>query len=92
MQTILGHKHIDTTVNYARLYDSIVATGYFLAMDAVESGLDPGLGADQVSIGGHPLALVGSLQVGTLSRDQRETICALRSGIPAFATHEDELL
>ncbi len=37
IQAILGHKHVDTTLGYARLYDSTVVAGYSLAMGQVES-------------------------------------------------------
>jgi len=31
MQALLGHKHVDTTMRYARVYDSTVAAGYVQA-------------------------------------------------------------
>jgi len=35
VQTILGHKHINTTLGYARLYDGTVAADYYRAMAGV---------------------------------------------------------
>jgi site-specific recombinase XerD len=38
VQALLGHKHVDTTLRYARLYDSTVATDYERAMSRIEGG------------------------------------------------------
>ncbi|MBU0493170.1 MAG: hypothetical protein KKA73_26855 [Chloroflexi bacterium] len=35
----VGHKHIDTTLGYARLYDGTLAADYYRAMGEVESRL-----------------------------------------------------
>ena len=88
VQAILGHRHIDTTLRHARLFDSTVARDYFLAMDAVESSLDLGGEPEQPPTGGRLLALVDSLQGGTLTANQWEAVCALRTGIVALTTHE----
>ena len=32
VQALLGHKHVDTTMRYARLYDSTMAADYVQAM------------------------------------------------------------
>ncbi|MBN1657253.1 MAG: site-specific integrase [Anaerolineae bacterium] len=37
VQSILGHKFIDTTLSYARLYDGTVVADYYRAMAEVES-------------------------------------------------------
>jgi hypothetical protein len=81
VQKVLGHQYIDTTLRYARLYDSTVAADYFLAMGAVERELDPGHKEARSAPGGDLLQLVDLLRVGTLSVDQRETVQALRAGI-----------
>jgi integrase len=82
VQAILGHKHVDTTLNYARLYDGTVAADYYRAMAKVEERMglqenppDPAPGAGQL------LAMVDSLQAGTLNDAQRETVSALRAGL-----------
>ena len=69
VQTLLGHQKIDTTLAYARLYDSTVAADYYRAMGAVEARL----------------ALVDALSGGTLNGKQKETLQALREGIMAQA-------
>ena len=93
VQAILGYRHINTTLRYARLYDSTVAKDYFLAMDTVESSLClAGGSGEELVRSGRLLALVDSLQGGTLSSDQRETVYALRTGILAFVTHQTEVV
>ncbi|MEW6405343.1 MAG: tyrosine-type recombinase/integrase, partial [Chloroflexota bacterium] len=39
LQMILGHKQIDTTLGYARLYDGTLAADYYSAMNRVEKQL-----------------------------------------------------
>jgi hypothetical protein len=85
VQAILGHKHIDTTLGYTRLYDGTVATDYYRAMAEVEDRLalrenedDPVLTHSQL------LALVDSLHTGTLNKAQKETLQVLRAGIQAL--------
>jgi len=89
VQTILGHKNIDTTRRYARLYDGTVATHYYCAMAEVESrmGLQD-VGDGFASDPAHLLALVDSLQNGTLNDDQQETVHALRTAILDLAERE----
>ncbi len=86
VQAILGHKHIDTTLGYARLYDGTVAADYYRAMAQVESRLALQDGAEAIpSTSGQLLALVDSLRGGTLNDTQQETVQALRAGILALA-------
>ncbi|MCL7455369.1 MAG: tyrosine-type recombinase/integrase, partial [Anaerolineae bacterium] len=42
VQTILGHKFIDTTLGYARLYDGTVAADYYRAMAEIEGRFEGG--------------------------------------------------
>lgn len=84
VQSILGHKFIDTTLGYARLYDGTVAADYYRAMAEIESQLDGG-SALVPPDSGQLLALVDSLHAGTLNDAQRETVQALRAGILAMA-------
>jgi integrase len=92
VQAILGHKYVDTTLRYARLYDGTVAADYYRAMDQVEKNLtlqeDPDRPAPYI---GRLLALVDSLQAGTLNDAQRETVYALRTGLLALAERTAEL-
>jgi integrase len=86
VQTILGHKHVDTTLGYARLYDGTVAADYYRAMALVESRLmlqEDATAAPPTS--GQLLALVDSLRDGTLNDVQKEIVQALRAGILALA-------
>jgi hypothetical protein len=89
VQTILGHKNIDTTRRYTRLYDGTVAAHYYRAMAEVEGRM--GLpDADDNLIPGPArlLALIDSLHNGTLNDAQQETVQALRDGILALVRHE----
>jgi site-specific recombinase XerD len=82
VQTLLGHKHIDTTLGYARLYDGTVAADYFQGMAQVERYF--ALPEDDAAPPPDPaqlLALVDSLREGTLNPAQVETVRALRAGI-----------
>ena len=82
VQKILGHKYVDTTLRYARLYDGTVAADYYRAMDEVERNLTLQKDAGRPTPGiGQLLALVDSLRAGTLNDAQRETVFALRAGL-----------
>jgi site-specific recombinase XerD len=37
VQHLLGHRHVETTLGYARLYDSTAARDYGQAMGEIES-------------------------------------------------------
>jgi integrase len=89
VQTILGHKQVDTTLGYARLYDGTVAAEYYQAMAGVESRLampedrlaqPPGIG--------QLIALVDALREGTLNEAQMEAVRTLRAGLAALAERE----
>jgi integrase len=95
VQTVLGHKHIDTTLGYARLYDGTVAADYYRAIDQVEARMELAGSTDANDgppTGGQLLALVDALHDGTLNEDQRETVHALRLGILALAEQECEMV
>ncbi len=85
VQSILGHKFIDTTLGYARLYDGTVAADYYRAMAEIESRFEGGENATTPPDSGQLLALVDALHAGTLNDAQRETVQALRAGILAMA-------
>lgn len=89
VQTILGHKHIDTTLGYARLYDGTVAADYYRAMAQIERRLTLEESATTTPpCSGQLLALVDSLRDGTLNEAQLETVRTLRAGILALAEHD----
>jgi len=89
VQTILGHKFIDTTLGYARLYDGTVAADYYRAMAEIESRFEGDKTATTPPDSGQLLALVDALHAGTLNDAQRETVQALRAGILAVAQSDN---
>lgn len=86
VQALLGHKHLDTTLNYARLYDGTIAADYERAMGEVMRR-----GEMQTEVVAFPalrtrlLTLVDGLGAGTLDPVQRETVQALRAAVLALA-------
>jgi hypothetical protein len=74
VQSILGHKFIDTTLGYARLYDGTVAADYYRAMAEIESQHDGGI-APVPPGSGQLLALVDSLHTGTLNDALNARLC-----------------
>ena len=90
VQSILGHKQIDTTLGYARLYDGTVAADYYRAMSAVERQL--ALPEDRVAEPpsvGQMLALVDTLQNSGLNSTQNAIVWALRDGLASVAEREN---
>ncbi len=89
VQAILGHKWIDTTLGYARLYDGTLAADYYRAMNEVEQQLElverPPQDAPSL---GELVALVDSLRSGTLNDSQSSAVQSLRDGLLALARHE----
>lgn len=92
VQTLLGHKWIDTTLGYARLYDGVVATDYYRAMHEVEHRL--ALPEDQRSQPpciGELLAMVDALRQGTLNASQAELVQSLHTGLAALAERDNHM-
>jgi integrase len=93
VKMLLGHKHVDTTLGYARLYDGTVAADYFQAMNLIEKQL--ALPEDQVVLPPNPgelIALVDSLRTGTLNDHQQEVVWQLRAGLMSLAEQQGELV
>jgi hypothetical protein len=89
VQLILGHKKIDTTLGYARLYDGTATADYYRAMVQIESHLSLADEAPATPLSpGELVVLVDSLRGGTLNQTQVETLQFLRSGILALAELE----
>ena len=90
MQTILGHRRVDTTLGYARLYDGTVAADYYSAMTRVEwqLALPEKLPQEAPSMG-QLIALVDALHCSTLSPAQMEITRALREGLTLLAEREE---
>ena len=89
VQMILGHKKIDTTLDYARLYDGRIASDYYGAMAQVERQI--ALTEDAAAQPPSPaemLALADALRSGTLNERQTEMVQALRTGIMALAERD----
>jgi len=89
VQTLLGHKRLETTLGYARLYDGTVAADYYQAMVSIERRL--ALPEDRLAPPpgvGQLVALVDALRRGALSPQQTETLMQLRNGILALAERE----
>ena len=82
VQMILGHKQIDTTLRYARLYDGTIAADYFSAMNQVERqlALPEDSKKEPMSIG-QLIALTDALRGGSLNSAQTELVRALREGL-----------
>ncbi len=72
VQAILGHKHIDTTLNYARLYDGTVAADFYKAMEQVESrlALEEPERCRTPDLCGEALALLEAMQKDALTENQ----------------------
>jgi site-specific recombinase XerD len=89
LQMILGHKQIDTTLGYARLYDGTLAADYYSAMNRVEQQL--ALPEDHMKEPpslGQLIALTDALRSGSLNPAQTEIVRALREGLGAIAEKE----
>jgi site-specific recombinase XerD len=92
VQTLLGHKWVDTTLGYARLYDGTVAADYYGAMAMVERRMAlPEDALAEPPGTGQLLALIDSLREGTLNQAQTETVRRLRTGILALAERENAI-
>ena len=92
VQALLGHKKVDTTLGYARLYDSTVAADYYKAMVFTERQL--ALPEDRIAKPppiGQMIALADSLQTGTLNAVQLETVRSLRAGLMALAERDESI-
>jgi site-specific recombinase XerD len=90
VQTLLGHKKIDTTLGYARLYDGTVAADYYRAMGQVEKLFDVcPVDQDLAPNPAELLVLVDSLSTGTLNESQRNTLALLRARIQSLETDLD---
>jgi hypothetical protein len=70
---MLGHRHVDTTLGYARLYDGTLATHYYGEVGEVEGRLGSGSSSRAPPFNAGELsALVGALCSETLSARTEE--------------------
>lgn len=92
VQTLLGHKRVDTTLGYARLYDGTVAVDYYQAMSGVERQLSlPEDRLSQPASIGQLLAMVDAIRQGTLNESQVNLVQQLRNGLMALAEYENRI-
>lgn len=91
VQMILGHRHIDTTLGYARLYDGTLARDYYAAIQAVEQSLADDVQSsqiDQVELNAL-IAMVDSLDAEALTGTQSDLVAALRDRLRLLAPSTD---
>lgn len=81
VKTLLGHKWVDTTLGYARLYNGT------MAVVERRMALPDDTLAEPPGAGQH-LALVDSLRQGTFNEAHGEKMRQLRAGILALAERE----
>jgi hypothetical protein len=92
VQTLLGHKWVDTTLGYARLYDGTVAADYYQAMSGVERRLAlPEDRLSQPACIGQLLAVVDAIRQGTLNEAQISLLQLLRAGLITLAEQENHM-
>jgi hypothetical protein len=89
VQMLLGHQHVDTTMNYARLYNGTVANDYFKAMDRIE-GLTtiPALEEEHVFSPGELISLLADLKHSTLNSEQKSMVSSIQAGVYALVNRE----
>lgn len=89
VQIILGHKHIDTTLNNARLYDGTIATDFSRTMGEIERRMELQESTDEPLTNIEQLlVLVDALHDGTLNESQKRTVQELRNVILALVELE----
>lgn len=92
VRAILGHKHLDTTLRYARLYDGTLAADYCQAMAQVESCLALEVQNEpSPARAGDLLPLLDLVRKGELDAVQTATLQALRTGLLALVKQEVNL-
>jgi hypothetical protein len=99
VQSLLGHEKLDTTLGYARLYDTCtcarckcgtIAADHYRAMGQVERLFRlPESRKMPFYTPAELVALVDSLGSGTLNEHQRETVQTLREGILSLTNREE---
>ena len=92
MQTLLGHKWVNTTLGYARLYDGTVAADYYQAMSGVERRM--ALPEDQLSQPasiGQLLAMVDAIRQGTLNESQVNPVRNCCTRLMTLAERENHM-
>ena len=92
VQAILGHKYIDTTLGYARLYDGTIAADYYRAMVEVERRVSfVDMPPETVPDYSELVVMLDALRQGTLNEDQLNLTQAIRDGLMALARKEQNM-
>jgi site-specific recombinase XerD len=100
IQALLGHKHLNTTMTYARVYDCTVAEDYFQAMATIEKRLagerkrpveaaiitNGANGRENGRSSGSLLTLLDVLQSERLTDHQQALLAQLRHGLLTLGT------
>lgn len=83
VKLILGHKYVDTTLGYARVYDGTLAADYTRAMRSIEAQMNLGGEAElPAPTPAELVALVDALRTGgALNEQQLNTLSAVRAGL-----------
>jgi len=92
VQMLLGHKWVDTTLGYARLYDSTIVVDYYQVMSGIEKRL--ALPEDRLSQPvsvGQLLAMVDAIRQDMLNATQIDLVQQLRSGLMALVENENHM-
>jgi hypothetical protein len=89
-----GHKHIDTTLNYARLYDGTIAADYYKAMAQVEGclSLEKPKSGRPPDLRGEVLALLEAMQKDTLTENQITVSQHLKIKLMALGINDVKVL
>jgi site-specific recombinase XerD len=95
IQTLLGHRHPNSTLTYARIHDHTVAEDYQAAMTIIEQRLADGLALPAAQTTNHNngrpqtgqqlLTLVDALAGDNLDQSQQAVLAELRQGLLALA-------
>jgi hypothetical protein len=85
VQTLLGHRYVDTTLCYACLYDGTAVSDYYWAIEQLEGRLmSVETGKGEPFYPESLLALLDQLSESAQEEKQSELLRMLRSGILAW--------
>jgi hypothetical protein len=71
VQSILGHKRIDTTLRYARLYDGTISADYYEAMAKIEARMEMELQTEPVTANQDVLGLIQAIESSQFYANQQ---------------------
>jgi site-specific recombinase XerD len=79
VQSILGHKRIDTTLRYARLYDGTISADYYEAMAKIEARMALELQPELVTANLDVLGLIQAIENSPLDANQQVMLNELKA-------------